>query len=87
MPPDFTPGLGLRLLGLVDFSIMWSQRPHYIPPESVPQISLWMLIIFWLKTCPVCYFLLLDLTFLKAGSIYIRHFLLAPYPCCRAWNQ
>ena len=78
MPPDFTPGLGLRLLGLVDFSIMWSQRPHYIPPESVPQISLWTLIIFWRKHVLYKYFLLLNLTFLKARSIH-PSFFVSPY--------
>lgn len=83
MPSAFTLGLGLHLLALVDFSIMWLQRPHYIPPESVPQIPPWTLIIFWLKHVLCKYFLLLDLTFLKQGA-YIHHFLLAPTPCCRA---
>ena len=41
MPCDSMLGLGSPLLELVDFSTVWfrnSQRPHYIPPESVPKV-------------------------------------------------
>lgn len=88
MPPDSIPGPGLPLLELVVISIMCfrnSQRPHHIPPESVLKILPGNPLL-WVKHFLYKYFLLLDLTSMKAGSM-APTFFISHSACHRAWNN
>lgn len=88
IPSYLVPGPSLPPLELVVISIMWfrnSQRPHHIPPEWALKIPPGNLLL-WLKHFLYEWFLLLDLTFIKTGSM-APSFFVSPPACHRAWNS